>query len=125
MKRQRYAMAARILLIAQFLSWLSFAHGANGVSGGLSKNNLDGGPRVAGSKVDRGAYKSNVEDSFILTVTNTSDAVPAPAGSLRAAINSANSNGGFNIITFDIGSGYGPHTITLGNPNCPPSPRMC
>ncbi len=87
--------------------------GDNNVPGGLPTHDLDGGPRVVGSTVDRGAYESNVDDSFILTVTNTSDAVPAPAGSLRAAINSANSNGGFNIITFAIGSGCGPHTITL------------
>ena len=84
--------------------------GDNDVPGGLSNNDLDGGPRLVGSTVDRGAYESNVDDSFILTVTNTND---TGTGSLREAIKSANSNGGFNIIKFDIGTGCGPHTITL------------
>jgi predicted outer membrane repeat protein len=35
------------------------------------------------------------------SVTNTSDGSPAPAGSLRAAINSANSHPGTDSITFD------------------------
>ena len=48
----------------------------------------------------------------ILSVTNTND---SGAGSLRQAITSANSNGGFNIIEFAIGNGCGPHTITLNS----------
>jgi parallel beta-helix repeat protein len=84
--------------------------GDNDAPGGLPANDLDGGARVVGSTVDRGAYESNVDDSFILTVTNNND---SGAGSLREAITSANANGGFNIITFAIGSSCGPHTITL------------
>ena len=78
--------------------------------GGLPTHDLDGGPRVVGSAVDRGAYESNVDDAFILSVTNNND---SGSGSLREAITSANSNGGFNIIKFAIGSGCGPHVITL------------
>ena len=84
--------------------------GDNDVPGGLPANDLDGGARVVGSTVDRGVYESSVDDAFILSVTNTND---SGAGSLREAITSANSNGGFNIIEFAIGAGCGPHTITL------------
>jgi len=48
----------------------------------------------------------------VLTVTNTND---AGVGSLRAAILSANANGA-GLIGFDIGSGCGPHVITLLTP---------
>jgi len=84
--------------------------GNNYVPGGLPANDLDGGPRVVGSTVDRGAYESGVHDEFLLSVTNTNN---SGAGSLREAITSANSNGGFNIIEFAIGTSCGPHTITL------------
>jgi len=86
--------------------------GDNDAPGGLPANDLDGSPRVVGSTVDRGVYESNVDDAFILSVTNTND---SGAGSLREAITSANSNGGFNIIEFAIGSGCGPHVITLNS----------
>ena len=86
--------------------------GDNDVPGGLPANDLDGSPRVVGSTVDRGVYESNVDDAFILHVTNTND---SGSGSLREAITSANSNGGFNIIEFTIGTGCGPHTITLNS----------
>ena len=47
------------------------------------------------------------------TVTNTND---TGAGSLRAAITAANANGADGaIISFDIGSGCGPHVIHLGS----------
>jgi parallel beta-helix repeat protein len=86
--------------------------GANVVPGGLPANDLDGSPRVVGSTVDRGVYESNVDDAFRLHVTNTND---SGSGSLREAIKNANNNGGFNIIDFAIGSGCGPHVITLAS----------
>jgi len=86
--------------------------GTGDVRGGLPASDLDGGARMVGSAPDRGAYESNVDDAFILSVTNNND---SGAGSLRAAINSANSNGGFNIIKFAIGTGCGPHKITLSS----------
>ncbi|MEO5560323.1 MAG: right-handed parallel beta-helix repeat-containing protein [Dokdonella sp.] len=78
----------------------------------LPSTDLDGGPRVIGSRVDRGVYESPIEDGFVLTVTNNND---SGTGSLRAAIISANANGA-GIIAFNIGSGCGPHVITLSTP---------
>jgi len=86
--------------------------GTSDVRCGLPGSDLDGGARIVGSAPDRGAYESNVDDAFILSVTNNND---SGSGSLRAAINSANSNGGFNIIKFAIGTGCGPHKITLSS----------
>jgi len=86
--------------------------GFNNVHGGLPSHDLDGGPRIVGSAVDRGAYESSINDEFLQTVTNTSD---AGAGSLRSAIASANANGS-GLITFDLGTGCGPHVITLTSP---------
>jgi hypothetical protein len=51
--------------------------------------------------------------SVFQTVTNTAD---SGAGSLRAAINAANSNTGGTIINFSIGASCGPQVITLITP---------
>ncbi|HEV7491834.1 MAG TPA: right-handed parallel beta-helix repeat-containing protein, partial [Rhodanobacteraceae bacterium] len=83
--------------------------GDNDVHGGLPSHDLDGGPRVIGSAVDRGAYESSIDDELLQTVSNAND---SGAGSLRAAIASANANGS-GLINFDMGTGCGPHVITL------------
>jgi parallel beta-helix repeat protein len=80
----------------------------------MPATDLDGGPRIVGSKVDRGAYESGINDnSLLLNVTNAND---SGTGSLREAIISANLSSSFNIINFAIGSGCGPHVITLLSP---------
>lgn len=88
--------------------------GSNQVPGGLPSHDLDGGPRVVGTTVDRGAYESSIDDAYLQTVSNTND---SGTGSLRTAISSANANGSTGaLITFDIGTGCGPHVITLASP---------
>ena len=84
--------------------------GSNNVPDGLPASDLDGGPRIVGSHVDRGAYESSIDDSTVQTVTNTND---SGTGSLRQALIDANSTSGTNSIHFAIGSGCGPHVITL------------
>lgn len=86
--------------------------GDDDVHGGLPAHDLDGGPRVVGSAVDRGAYESTVNDEFLQTVTNTND---SGSGSLRSALAGAIANGS-GLVSFDIGSGCGPHVITLNSP---------
>lgn len=69
--------------------------------GGLPGVDLDGGPRIVGTAVDRGAYESTVDNSTELVVTNTSD---SGIGSLRQAIINANLSPDFNLIRFATGS---------------------
>lgn len=77
---------------------------------------LDGGPRMIGSAPDRGAYETNVDDTNIITVTNTADQVaPLISGSLRWAIALANANDGLDHIRFDI-PGACPRIINLVAP---------
>lgn len=76
----------------------------------------DGGPRWIGSRPDRGAYETNIDDTNIITVTNTSDQIaPLVTGSLRWAIVQANNDGGLNTIRFNIPGGC-PRIIDLNAP---------
>lgn len=86
--------------------------GSSDVRGGLPSTDLAGRARVVGTAPDRGAFESSIDDSFLQVVTNTSD---SGAGSLRSAITGANAHGS-GLISFNIGSGCGPHVIALGSP---------
>jgi hypothetical protein len=82
------------------------------VRGGLPSTDLPGRARVVGTAPDRGAFESSIDNSFLQSVSSTSD---AGVGSLRSAILGANAHGS-GLITFDLGTGCGPHTITLDSP---------
>lgn len=69
------------------------------LAGSTPSTDFDGGPRVFGIRPDIGAYESEVVGTTVITVTNTAD---SGAGSLRAAITSANSAPGDAIIEFNI-----------------------
>lgn len=84
--------------------------GYNSPPGGLPSLDLTGNPRQVGPRVDRGAYESSLDYAFLKTVTKTVD--DGTSGTLRDAITAVNSNGS-GEIRFDIGSGCGPHVITL------------
>jgi parallel beta-helix repeat protein len=86
--------------------------GSNSAPGGLPHTDLPGRARIVGTAADRGAYESSIDDAFLQAVTNTSD---SGAGSLRSALTGALAHGS-GLITFDIGSGCGPHVITLSSP---------
>ncbi len=83
--------------------------GTSAVPGGLSAYDVEGGVRVVGPTVDRGAYENDASGATVLLVTNTND---AGAGSLRQAILDSNANPVFNIIGFNI-SGACPRTIAV------------
>ncbi len=58
-------------------------------------------------------------DLDVYVVTNKSDSIFSPAGSLRAAINGVNANPNGGAIHFAI-AGAGPHTIEVGSSALPP-----
>ncbi|HEU4663219.1 MAG TPA: right-handed parallel beta-helix repeat-containing protein [Dokdonella sp.] len=70
---------------------------------------IEGGARVVGGQIDRGAFENDSSGGTILLVTTTAD---AGAGSLRQAILDANANPSFNIIGFNI-PGSCPQTIAV------------
>lgn len=88
----------------------SIDSGTDILPGGLPGSDLDGGPRVVGDAVDRGAYESPYDDSTKQVVTNTND---GGAGSLRQAIFNANNTAGANTIQFNIPGGCGPQVIKI------------
>jgi len=80
------------------------------IPGGVPATDLDGGPRVVGDNIDRGAYETNYDNSTKQSVTNTSD---SGLGSLRQAIMNANNTSGSNTIQFNIPGGCGPQVIKI------------
>ena len=64
-------------------------------------------------KIRESGATIRIEPTTPLIVTNTND---TGAGSLRTAIETANSNAGFDTITFDIGSAGSTHTIQPQSP---------
>jgi parallel beta-helix repeat protein len=86
--------------------------GSNSAPGGLPHTDLPGRDRVVGTAPDRGAYESSINDAFLQSVTNAND---SGAGSLRSALTGALAHGS-GLITFDLGTGCGPHVITLSSP---------
>ncbi|HET7063971.1 MAG TPA: right-handed parallel beta-helix repeat-containing protein [Rudaea sp.] len=89
--------------------------GNNSVPDGLPSSDLDGGPRVVGAIVDRGAYESSIDPKPVQTVKNTNN---GGADSLRAAITSTNSNGG-GTIKFAFTTGSCPWVISLATELAP------
>lgn len=82
----------------------------------LNGQDLDGGPRWIGSRPDRGAYETNVDDTNGITVTTTADQIaPLIAGSLRWAITLSNNDPDTNTIRFAIPGGC-PRIIDLVGP---------
>jgi trimeric autotransporter adhesin len=82
---------------------------------GFPSRDLIGNKRIVGSRIDRGAYESNLDDATTTAVTTASDNGnnDAPlAGSLRAAIKSANAAAGPYRILFDIPGGC-PRLLSL------------
>lgn len=86
--------------------------GTANVPGGLPDTDIEGNPRVVGTLPDRGAFESNVNDLFLIEVTNNNN---AGEGSLRAAIDQANASPGLKSIQFNIPGGC-PRTISLATP---------
>lgn len=89
--------------------------GAAFQNGGFPAKDLSGGPRLTGSRIDRGAVESPVNDltGFIVTTAadNGNNAAPL-AGSLRAAVKAANAASGPFRISFQIG-GSCPRTLNI------------
>lgn len=76
--------------------------GDNSPRGGLPSVDNDGGPRQIGSRVDRGAIESSINDISTFTVTNQTN---SGAGSLRQAILNANQSSDPSEIRFNIMGG--------------------
>ena len=69
-----------------------------------------GNPRVVGSRVDRGAYESTVDDrseAIVTTSADNGDNVHPQAGSLRAAIKTGNAAAGPFRISFALSGACG------------------
>ena len=86
--------------------------GNNAPPGGLPSVDNDGGPRQIGSRVDRGAIESSINDISTFTVTNANN---SGAGSLRQAIINANLSSDPSEIHFNISGGC-PRVISPTSP---------
>jgi hypothetical protein len=75
--------------------------GTDFVAGGVPSSDHDGGPRIIGSRPDRGALESAISDIGVITVTSTAD---SGAGTLRQAILDSNQTVNAEVIRFNIGS---------------------
>lgn len=85
--------------------------GTSAVPYGLALRDVEGGDRVVGNLVDRGAFEADSSGATVLMVTNANDSGP---GSLRAAILEANANPAPNLIGFNI-PGSCPRTISVAS----------
>ncbi|MGN6520118.1 MAG: choice-of-anchor Q domain-containing protein [Dokdonella sp.] len=85
---------------------------------GFPAHDIAGGTRIVGSRIDRGAYESPIDDSTTAIVSTTADngndTSPTP-GSLRAAIKAANAATGPYTIRFNIAGGC-PRLLSLAAP---------
>lgn len=81
--------------------------------GGFPATDLIDDPRIVGSRIDRGAYETIVDDTVVSTVTSVSDTLANPAlGTLRRAIIDANASG-FRVIRFNLPGACSTHLINL------------
>ena len=81
--------------------------------GGFPATDLLDDPRIVGSRIDRGAYETIVDDTVVSTVTSMSDSlVNPPLGTLRRAIVDANASG-FRVIRFNLPGACSTHLIQL------------
>jgi hypothetical protein len=81
--------------------------------GGFPATDLIDDPRIVGSRIDRGAYETLVDDTVVSTVTSMSDSLVNPAlGTLRRAIVDANASG-FRVIRFNLPGACSTHLINL------------
>ncbi|MBS0556020.1 MAG: right-handed parallel beta-helix repeat-containing protein [Proteobacteria bacterium] len=85
--------------------------------GGFPATDLIDDPRIVGSRIDRGAYETIVDDGLYLTVTSTLDPpLNPPTGTLRRAIADANAAGGFHAIRFNLPGPCSANVIHLALP---------
>lgn len=84
--------------------------GTDFVTGGVPATDYDGGPRIIGSRPDRGALERAISDIGIITVTSTDN---SGAGTLRQAILDSNQTVNAEVIRFNLGAAGGcPYFIT-------------
>ncbi len=85
--------------------------------GGFPPTDLIDDPRIVGTRIDRGAYETIVDDGLYLTVTSTLDPpLNPPTGTLRRAVADANAAGGFHAIRFNLPGPCSANVIHLALP---------